>query len=502
MQKKISKVTMATLGKCARSKVLKDIRLSFFRHAHVSKDTFESRRVVVTGLGTVTPLGTNAHLSFEKLLKKQSCLKHVLEDMNEEDGKFKEIYSRLPSQVVARVPSVEFNDKRKNCIKNSDLRSMSRAMSMGIVASDDALQDAKWNPKDKEQLVRTGVVIGNAMVDLDYIAESHNLLTSSTKGNKVSPYFVPKILPNLCAGHVSIKHGFNGPCHSVSTACATGSHAIGDAFNFIKTGAADVMVAGGCDACINPLAMAAFCRARALSTKYNKEPSRASRPFDIDRDGFVMGEGSGILILEELGHAIDREAKIYCEVLGYGLSGDAHHITSGREDGECALIAINGAFRALMNANNNLTSKECDDIKYELWSVNAHATSTPKGDAAEMKAINMFIDSLETNEVIDAGPNGVHVTSHKGNIGHLMGAAGSVESAFVALSLLNKMLPSTMNLENCDDQMETNSKANVIRETIVSSTETSRKRKLVLKNSFGFGGTNVSLLFSEFLPQC
>ena len=193
MQKKISKDSMATISKCARSKFVKDIRLCIFRHAHVSKHTFESRRVVVTGLGTVTPLGTNTHLSFDKLLKKQNCLKHVLEDMNEEDEKFQEIYSRLPSQVVARVPSEEFNDKKKNCIKNSDLRSMSRAMSMGIVASDDALKDANWNPKDKEQLGRTGVAIGNAMVDLDYIAESHNLLTSSTKGNKVSPYFVPKI---------------------------------------------------------------------------------------------------------------------------------------------------------------------------------------------------------------------------------------------------------------------------------------------------------------------
>ena len=304
----------------------------------------------------------------------------------------------------------------------------------------------------------------------------------------------------MCSGHVSIQHGFKGPCHSVSTACATGSHAIGDAFNFIKTGAADVMVAGGCDACINPLAMAAFCRARALSTKYNDHPNKASRPFDIDRDGFVMGEGSGILVLEELGHALDRNANIYCEVLGYGLSGDAYHITSGREDGEGALLAIKGAFKGILNTSESSASNQPKN-KYELWSANAHATSTPKGDAAEMNALNKFIQSLETNNTIKIGPNGVHVTSHKGNFGHLMGAAGSVESAFVALSLERKVIPPTINLEKCDDQMEVKGKIKVIQDVVTDSNETSKHQKLVLKNSFGFGGTNVSLLFGEFLQR-
>ena len=490
---------MAAFGKRIKPKLLKDLNLCVFRQLHSRNETFESRRVVVTGVGTVTPLGTNTHLSFDKLLEKQSCSKHVLEDMNEEDEKFKDIYSRLSSQVVARVPNLEFNEKKKDCISNSDLRSMSRAMAMGIIASVEALNDSKWHPQDPKELERTGVVIGNAMVDLDYIAESHNLLTTSSKGNKVSPFFVPKILPNLCAGHVSIKHGFQGPCHSVSTACATGSHAIGDAFNFIKTGAADVMVSGGCDACINPLAMAAFCRARALSTKFNSDASKASRPFDVGRDGFVMGEGSGILIIEELSHAKERNAKIYGEVLGYGLSGDAHHITSGREDGEGALLAIKGAFRGIMNTVDS--SEQFDENLYELWAVNAHATSTPKGDAAEMKAINKFIESLDTHSNIKTNADEVLVTSHKGNFGHLMGAAGSVESAFVALSLANKTLPPMINLEKPDDDMEIKGKTKIARDTVRYTNETPQRRKLILKNSFGFGGTNVSLVFGEFLPQ-
>ena len=207
---------MAAIKGINKWKNLKHLNLPVFRQIHSKNDTFESRRVVVTGMGAVTPLGTDVHLSFDQLLNKQSCSKHILEDMNEEDQKYKDIYSRLSSQVATRVPAEEFNDKKKSCINSSELRSMSRAMSMGIVASEEALNEANWHPKDPEPLARTGVVIGNAMVDLDYIAESHNLLISSTKGNKVSPFFVPKILPNLCAGHVSIRHGFNGPCHSVS----------------------------------------------------------------------------------------------------------------------------------------------------------------------------------------------------------------------------------------------------------------------------------------------
>jgi 3-oxoacyl-[acyl-carrier-protein] synthase II len=484
-----------------RIKCFQPVNIHFSRLVHSNIDSYESRRVVVTGLGTVTPLGTNTNLAFENLLKKQSCTKHITEEMNEEDKKFGDIYSRLSSQVAARVPLTEFNEKKKDCIKSSDLRSMSRAMSMGIVASVEALKDSNWNAKDPNLLARTGVAIGNAMVDLDYISESHSLLTGSTKGNKVNPFFVPKILPNLCAGHVSILNGFQGPCHSVSTACATGSHAIGDAFNFIKTGAADVMVSGGCDACINPLSVAAFCRARALSTKYNDNPSKASRPFDTNRDGFVMGEGSGVLILEELKHAINRNANIYCELLGYGLSGDAHHITSGRDDGEGALLAINGAFKSLMNANKNLNaSKKAGTEENVLWCVNAHSTSTPKGDAAEMKAINKFISNFDVNMFPNTklNSNGVHVTSHKGNFGHLMGAAGSVESSFVALSLAKRILPPTINLDMPDDGMEVDGKSKIVRDVVDASKETSQTRKLILKNSFGFGGTNVSLLFGEF----
>lgn len=337
------------MGTRKRFLKLLPIKLGLSRNLSSNADTFESRRVVVTGLGTVTPLGMNTRLAYESLLNRQSGVKVITDDMNEEDKEFSSVYSRLSSRVAARVPSNEFESKKQNYVNKSDLRSMSRAMAMGIVASEEALKDADWFPNNVAELSRTGLAIGNAMVDLDYIAESHNLLNNTSKGNKVSPFFVPKILPNLCSGHISIRHGFQGPCHSVSTACATGSHAIGDSFNFIKTGAADVMLSGGCDACINPLAIAAFCRARALSTQFNDSPPKASRPFDKDRDGFVMGEGSGALVLEELNHALNRNANIYCEVLGYGLSGDAYHITSGRDDGEGAFLAMTAAFRYLEN---------------------------------------------------------------------------------------------------------------------------------------------------------
>ena len=493
---------MATLVFRTRSRLSKKMKMNRHRQVHSKVDSFESRRVVITGVGSVTPLGTNTHSAFNALLNGKSCTTNIMEEMNEEDKKFENIYSRLPSQVAARIPLEEFNEKKKEYINASDLRSMSRAMSLGIVASEEALVDANWNPKDSKLLERTGVAIGNAMVDLDYISESHNLLTNNEKGNKVSPFFVPKILPNLCSGHVSIRHGFRGPCHSVSTACATGSHAIGDSYNFIKASKADVMIAGGCDACINPLSVAAFCRARALTTKYNNDPSKASRPFDVNRDGFVMGEGSGILVIEELNHAIKRNARIYCEILGYGLSGDAYHITSGRDDGEGALLAMRGAFEGLINTNRDESIAQIDETRDELWCVNAHSTSTPKGDAAEMNAVNRFISNLKSNPFnnIQTDPNGVHVTSHKGNFGHLMGAAGSVESIFAALSLTRKILPHTINLDQADSNMEIKGNTKIVRNNIdASNEETKERRKLILKNSFGFGGTNVSLLFGEFL---
>ena len=494
---------MIVSGAYSRIYMTITVRKFVFREIHSHVESFESRRVVVTGLGTVTPLGTNTNSAFDRLLKGHSSSKSIAEECNEEDEKFKDIYSRLSSQVACRLPLEEFNEKRKNYINNTDLRAMSRAMSMGIIASDDALNDAKWTPNDQESLNRTGVAIGNAMVDLDYITDSHNLLTGNAKSNKVSPFFVPRILPNLCSGHVSIKHGFKGPCHSVSTACATGSHAIGDSLNFIKSGVADVMVAGGCDACINPLSVAAFCRARALSTRFNNNPSKASRPFDVNRDGFVMGEGSGVIVLEELQHALKRNARIYCELLGYGLSGDAYHITSGREDGEGALLAMKNAFRNLrsMNSEHNINEKTMDDKNdYELWCINAHATSTPKGDAAEMTAVNKFLSDLESNtsDTITFSEEGVNVTSHKGNFGHLMGAAGSVESAFAVLSLSKRILPPTINLENAGE-LEISGKTKIARHIIDDSHGNSTSKKLILKNSFGFGGTNVSLLFGEYL---
>lgn len=356
------------------------------------------------------------------------------------------------------------------------------------------------------------------MVDLDYIASSHNFVTrsdklyfsaciltiyyswsmlfSSGKAKRVSPYFVPRILCNMPAGYVAIRHGFRGPNHTVSTACSTGAHAIGDAYNFIKNGSADVMLAGGTDTCINALSLVGFSRARALSTKFVDDPRKASRPFDKDRDGFVMAEGAAVLVLEDLEHALQRGADIYCEVIGYGASCDADHITAGRPDGSGALLAIMGAF-----ANANMIQGSDD----ELWLVNAHATSTPRGDAAEMNAVRSCLQLLKTNcdrwniRVHDEGP---FVTAHKSNLGHMIGAAGAIESSLAAISLKKGQIPGILNLENPEEGVGDH--VRLVRESIHQDLRTNAadsQRRLVLKNSFGFGGTNVSLIFAEYIPN-
>ena len=328
------------------------------------------------------------------------------------------------------------------------------------------------------------------MVDLDYIASSHNFVTAG-KGKKISPYFVPRILCNMAAGHIAIRYGLRGPNHSVSTACSTGSHAIGDAYNFIKNNDADVMLAGGTDTCINPLSIIGFTRARALSTKFKDCPEKSSRPFDVDRDGFVMAEGAAILVLEELNHALERNANIYCELVGYGTSCDANHITAGLEDGTGALIAIMGALSAVQN----------DEIEDELWLVNAHATSTPKGDTAEMNAVRSCLKLLKELHVdlnIKIPPLGPYVTAHKSNLGHMIGAAGAIESALAALCLTHKMIPGILNLDNPEEGI--GDQVRLLQETINEpKSNCDKSRRLVLKNSFGFGGTNVSLVFAEYI---
>lgn len=303
------------------------------------------------------------------------------------------------------------------------------------------------------------------MVDLTDISQTSK--DFETRGyNRVSPYFIPRILPNMVAGAVSIKYGFRGPNHAVSTACATGAHAIGDAYEFIKTGKARVMLAGGAEKSVCPLAIAGFCRLRALSTNFNDAPQEASRPFDLKRDGFVMGEGSAIVVLEEKSHAEKRNAKIYAEVLGYGLSGDASHLTSPREDGSGAILAMSRAIQGI-------------DPK-RVGYVNAHATSTPIGDAIEAKAIQTLL------------PHNVLVSSTKGSHGHLLGAAGNLESVFTIMACQSGSIPPTINQTDFDEKCKINIVKN--HSTIWEHTE----RRIALKNAFGFGGTNASLCFGEY----
>ena len=347
-------------------------------------------------------------------------------------------------------------------------------MVYALAASEEALASSNWKPSTEIESQRTGVAIGTGMVDLETIAETSKTL--SEKGyRRVSPYFVPKILTNMATGHVSIKYGFQGPNHAVSTACTTGAHAIGDSFRLIRNGDADVMICGGTEAAINPVAVAGFSRARALSTLFNHSPEKASRPFDKHRDGFVIGEGAGILVLEELQHALKRNANIIGEILGYGLSGDAHHMTAGKEDGTGAYLSMKAALRD--------SHIDYNDVQY----VNAHATSTPIGDAIENRAIKKCFGDHAHN---------LKISSFKGSLGHLLGAAGAVETALTLLAIKNNIIPPTMNLDELDPEFEFDYVPN---EAISFELPKDKHKRIAIKNSFGFGGTNASLCLGEYL---
>ncbi|KAF6204216.1 hypothetical protein GE061_002556 [Apolygus lucorum] len=420
-----------------------------------------NRRVVVTGLGTVSPLGNDVKSAWINLLSGKSGV----QKLNGKD------YEKLPCKIAAVVKQGTGTNELnvQDHITKSELRTISLGTAFALIAAAEALGDAKWHPTDKISKQRSGVCVGMGMADLQTISETSEALKQGY--NKVSPYFVPKILPNMAAGHISMKHGFQGPNHTVSTACATGCHAIGDAYKFIQNDYADVMVCGGAEACISPLAIAGFCRLRALATSFNDNPMAASRPFDSKREGFVMGEGAAVLILEELNHAVSRNAPIYAEVLGYGLSGDASHITSPHEDGDGALLAMS---RALKDAN--VSPKE---VTY----INAHATSTPLGDGIELKAISRLLDQ-DTSRL--------SVSSSKGAHGHLLGAAGNLEALFTILACHYGQIPPTVNLEN---KCEEGKNINIVSKSAQAWDSDSR---IALKNSFGFGGTNASLCFGRF----
>ena len=416
------------------------------------------KRVVVTGLGLVTPLGGNTEISWRKLIAGTSGVRRISK-FNVED---------LSSQIAGLVPydpSEEGYFNAEDWMDAKEQRKVDQFIIYGVAAAGQAIQDAGWSPQSEEEQERTGVMIGAGIGGLPRIYES-SIQLHEHGPRKISPFFIPASLINLTSGHVAIKHQFKGPNHAVVTACSTGAHAIGDAMRLIQIGDADVMVAGGTEAAICRIGLAGFAAARALSTHFNSEPERASRPWDRQRDGFVMGEGAGVLVLEELEHAQKRGARIYAEITGYGLSGDAYHITAPSESGE-------GAFRAMRNALRSAKINP-EEIDY----INAHGTSTPLGDAIEVLAVKrLFGEAAYT----------VSMSSTKSSIGHLLGAAGGVEAVFSILALHHGLLPPTLNLEEASEGCDLD---------FVPRQAKERKLRHVLSNSFGFGGTNASLVFS------
>jgi 3-oxoacyl-[acyl-carrier-protein] synthase II len=415
------------------------------------------RRVVVTGMGLVTPLGVGTEYVWKRILNGESGISGIQAfDVSD-----------LPCRIAGEVPlgdkaSGKFNPD--DYVAPKDQRKMGRFIHFAMGAATQAVEDADWQPTDEYERERTGVLIGSGIGGLEGIYDA--AITLHERGpRRVSPFFIPACLINLASGNVSIRFGFKGPNHAVVTACSTGAHAIGDAARLIQLDDADVMVAGGTEASICRIGVAGFAASRALSTGFNDEPTRASRPWDKDRDGFVMGEGAGVLVLEELEHARKRGAKIYGEVIGYGMSGDAYHITAPSETGEGAFNAMKAAMKRA-----NLTP---GDIDY----VNAHGTSTPLGDEIELGAVKRLFGDAAYK---------ISMSSTKSAIGHLLGAAGAVEAIFSILAIRDQVAPPTLNLENpspgCDiDLVPKHAKKRPIRRA--------------LSNSFGFGGTNASLIF-------
>jgi 3-oxoacyl-[acyl-carrier-protein] synthase II len=419
--------------------------------------SFADRRVVVTGMGIASPLGVGVEHVWKRLIAGESGIGAIQSfDVAE-----------LPAKIAGQVPAgtrAEGGLTLTEWVPVKDQKKMDRFIHLALVAATEAVEDSGWLPQDDEAQEATGVMIGSGIGGLQTIFEASKLVFEG-KVRRISPFFIPSALINLASGHLSIKYGYKGPNHSAVTACATGVHAIGDAMRLIKLGDADVMVAGGAEAAVCELGIGGFAAARALSTAFNDEPKRASRPWDRDRDGFVMGEGAGVLVLEELEHARARGAKIYGEVVGYGLSGDAYHITAPAEGHAGAFRAMRAAFR-----NGGLNPA---DVQY----VNAHGTSTPMGDDLELEAVERFFGD-------DA--RGLTMSSTKSATGHLLGAAGAIESIFSLLAIRDNVVPPTLNLENP-------SRESVIDRVAIEAQD--RRVDCVLSNSFGFGGTNASVIF-------
>lgn len=423
-----------------------------------------NKRVVITGLGLVTPLAANVGNTWKRLINGESGITFIdrfcVEDLN----------CKIGGQVPLKSENGEYGLELTDYIEEKDIRKMDAFIHYGLVAAQQAVEDAGLicNSQLIESVdpERIGVVIGSGIGGLPRIEET--VVCLSEKGpRRVSPFFVPASLINLISGHISIKYGIYGPNESAVTACATGAHAIVSAARMIKLGEVDVVIAGSAEATLCRLGIAGFAAAKALSTKFNDEPDKASRPWDKERDGFVMGEGAGVVILEEYEHAKRRNAKIYAEFLGYGLSGDAHHITAPREDGA-------GGKRAMQ-----LALKSANIEPNRIGYINAHGTSTPLGDLAEVNAIKSLFEDHAYK---------VPISSTKSSIGHLLGAAGSVEAIFSILALENNIAPPTLNLFNPSEDCDLN---------FVPFKAQEHKIDFVLSNSFGFGGTNASLIFGK-----
>ena len=416
------------------------------------------RRVVVTGMGLVTPLGEGVAQCWGRLLQSNSGVRRI-DSFDVSD---------LPAKIAALVPvgqkPGQFDSDK--FVSSKDARRMDKFIVFALGAAVQAVEDSGWLPESEKDCDRTGVMIGSGIGGLQTIEEGA-ILVHEKGPRRLSPFFIPSSLINLASGHVSIRYGFTGPNHSVVTACSTGAHAIGDAARLIMLDDADVMVAGGAEAGTSRLGIAGFSAARALSTSFNDEPERASRPWDEARDGFVMGEGSGVVVLEEYQHAKERGAKIYAEILGYGMSGDAHHITAPAPDGT-------GGFKSMSRALKS-AGLGTGDIDY----INAHGTSTPLGDEIELNAVKRLFgdDSYRLS-----------MSSTKSSIGHLLGAAGSVECIFSIMAIQNGVVPPTLNLENPSEGCDLD---------LVPLVAKERRVRRAMSNSFGFGGTNATLIIGE-----
>jgi 3-oxoacyl-[acyl-carrier-protein] synthase II len=417
------------------------------------------RRVVVTGLGLVTPLACGTEQTWQRLRSGESGIKRI--------EKFD--VSDIPCKIAGQVPRGDGSDGSFNpndWMEPKEQRKVDDFIIFAMAAAAQALNDAGWHPREYEDQITSGVLIGSGIGGVEGIAETA-LLLRDRGPRRVSPFFIPGRLINLASGYVSIAHSLKGPNHAVVTACSTGAHAIGDAGRLIALGDADVMVAGGTESPINRISLAGFAACRALSTGFNDTPQRASRPYDRDRDGFVMGEGAGAVVLEEYEHAQRRGARVYGELIGYGLSGDAYHITAPAEDGD-------GAFRC-MSAAIRRAGISPSDIDY----INAHGTSTPLGDEIELKAVERLVGNAAGN---------ITMSSTKSSIGHLLGGAGAVEAIFCLLALRDGVVPPTLNLDNPSIATSID---------LVPHTARQWPVEVALSNSFGFGGTNASLIFRK-----